>query len=237
LEGAVNQQRVFSPIHQPRRKKITGSHSCSKISSLRRPRHAPHEKSASKANEFVVGSKILEGTINCIIKQTSEKTDIGVIATVFNAYIADTGEKIGKCSLHLISGFSDCEDVAYQTGTVVGVIRIDSFARKRIRGVGTMLMQAAIEYGITQGAEGRIVLHAAGDALIFYRKLGMKLGFSDPQLEEAMSEEAARLASGQADPRDLLSNDARPMYLPKEAIDVWRAKIQAAPVLGHTPLS
>jgi hypothetical protein len=194
------------------------------------------KNSAGIRDGIFIGSRILMGLqpfvtpVNCAIKQSFEKTSIGVIATVFNAYISGTREKIGKCSFSLIPGDSYCTDAMYQE-KVISVIRLDSFARKKIQGVGTMLMQAAMEYGIAHGTEGRIALHADGKALVFYYKLGMRLGFSDSRLERSLHEEAMRSTIEHRDSVDLLNNDARPMYLPQEAMVLWQGIIRSNPVL------
>lgn len=195
------------------------------------------KKTHTKAIKMIIGRGMLErkdgsGNVLCDIKQTSKKSDIGVNATVFQAYLHETGEKVGECSFEIITKCPYCDDEDYSQNKNMGIIRIDSFARDQFRGIGTMLMQAVIEYGIANGTEGRVSLHSCGTALGFYQKLGMKLGIADADLEQKIREESLRAVFQRRDPVDLLINeDAALMILPKEALERWREIICHNPVL------
>lgn len=155
-------------------------------------------------------------------------------ATLFRAYLNQTGEKIGKCSFRIVSPFSaqDCEDTTYCTQPVTGIIRIDSFARKTIKGTGTVLMQAAMEDGIRRGTGGRIMLHAVGPALGFYYKLGMRPPHSRTDMEEIIQEELRRASKERCESADVLRGDALCMYLPPEGIQKWAKIIRINPILS-----
>jgi hypothetical protein len=113
---------------------------------------------------------------------------------------------------------------------VVAILNLDSFEREKYRGVGTLLMQAAIEYGIAHGAEGRVSLHLTGTALGFYKRLGMVNGANDVVFDRKIEEESEQAARDHREPKDLLDGDAMAMYLPREAISSWRRIIQEQPV-------
>jgi hypothetical protein len=92
-------------------------------------------------------------------------------------------------------------------------------------------MQASMERGIALGAEGRIALHSAGEALGFYYKLGMRSGYLDDALDRAIDVELQQAALEQRSPRTILEeDDAALMYLPQEAIAQWQCTIQERPV-------
>jgi GNAT superfamily N-acetyltransferase len=55
--------------------------------------------------------------------------------------------------------------------------------RPRFRGVGTVLMRAAVEMSVDLGFKGRIGLHSLPQAEPFYENLGMTAGGCDPDKE------------------------------------------------------
>jgi len=167
--------------------------------------------------------------VQCVIQKSMAVSDItdGPV-TVFTAYIPGEGKKLGQCTFSM-NQFAECPKSGYQSNTAVGILRLDSFLRETYRGVGTLLMQAAMEYGIRYGTGGRVALHSEGSALGFYYKLGMRSlskkfnAQIEKELEQAKRENRA--------PADITDNDAMLMYLPEEAMAVWTAKIRQSPVL------
>ena len=124
--------------------------------------------------------------------------------TVFEAHVPGTEDIVGSCTVEIMPGVSDCVDRDYRTKRVACVLNVESTKREEYRGVGTLLMRAAIEYGISQDTEGRLVVHSVGDAVGFYSKLGMQSGSKD---------------------------DAVLMYLPKKEIAIWKRVMMCKPVL------
>lgn len=124
--------------------------------------------------------------------------------TVFEAHVPGTEDIVGRCTVKIMLGISDCVDRDYQTKRVACVLNVESPKREEYQGVGSLLMRAAIEYGISQDTEGRIAVYSVGDALGFYSKLGMQSGSKD---------------------------DPVLMYLPKKEIAIWRRVMMRNPVL------
>jgi hypothetical protein len=113
----------------------------------------------------------------------------------------------------------------------MGICRIDSFLfdfssspnkRKdgRLPGMGSKLVQFAIEKSIQAGYEGRVSLISTNNSGPFYLKMGFRCTSITAQnrLEEACK-----------DP-NITFLDGEEMYLPEEAIATWKQKIAANPI-------
>lgn len=88
-------------------------------------------------------------------------------------------------------------------------VRIKVLASKyRGLGIGTKLVQMAIEIGLRNGCEGKLELTSAGDALGFWNRCG--------------------LISLEKDSDKTLI----PMFLPANKIEEWKRKIQDNPILS-----
>jgi hypothetical protein len=183
-------------------------------------------------NGVIVRKGFSYAPIGCSIQLGSEYSDVaGRNVTVFTAHVPGIREPVGRCSFEIIAGFPDCCDYENSTKDVVGVLNLDSWNRHEYRGVGTLLMQAAIEWSYIHGAEGRVGLHSTGEALGFYHKLGFQNGFRDTAMECKIENEIAQARAQQRAPKDLLDGDALLMYLPSHGIERWRQVILQKPVL------
>ncbi len=99
-------------------------------------------------------------------------------------------------------------------------------AKQCYRGIGSALMQAAMEYSYFRGCEGRILLDAAWSSHGFYYKLGMRTSSCDPDIDKAIEE---RIESGATD--DFGSHY---MYLQRAAREEWKTKILKEPIFQET---
>lgn len=195
------------------------------------------EKAIEQASESTVGSAAVtnvqsQAHLTCVIKKTSGYShEINQIVTVFNAYLVQTGERVGRCLFNILPFYRDCDDSSYHSRPVAAIIRIDSFARRAIKGVGTALMQAVIEEGMFMRTGGKIALHSGGAALGFYAKLGFQPGYTNPLIETAIQQELRQAFVEQREPKDLLNGDALSMILPATSIRRWAAIIDKSPVL------
>jgi len=98
---------------------------------------------------------------------------------------------------------------------------IYSQKNKIYRGVGTALMQLAMEKSHLKKCAGRIALFAEG-SILFYDKLGFVC---------QMAEKQGKLSRKRCgEPIPVRDN----MYLPQTAIEEWKKKIEAKPILYKT---
>jgi hypothetical protein len=170
--------------------------------------------------------------VACDVRYGRKYSDVvDRIVTAFTAHVPGVQNSIGECTLEIMPSSPDCLDHDYATKPVVGVLNIDSWNREVYRGVGTLLMQAAIEYGLAYGTQGRLSLHSAGEALGFYYKLGMRNGLLNPAFDAQIAGEIAQAALEHRPPKDILDGDALLMYLPSVAIEAWSRHIHKRPVL------
>ncbi|MES2122535.1 MAG: hypothetical protein V4492_07145 [Chlamydiota bacterium] len=165
----------------------------------------------------------------------------------FNAY-DESGQNIGSvdCDWYRtkengIYGSYDCPRVVrYDPNFKYGqdleqanhlvIQTIDSYARNFYRGVGTVLVQAAIEYGYSLGCEGRVQLEAVRNSHCFYYKLGMRTGWEE--IDEQIEKLAQTLKNREV-PKDFR---AQRMHMPQEGIKMWRERISANPIFQLTAL-
>lgn len=195
------------------------------------------KKNLARSSEWIIGTapltKIDTGTIlPCLITRTfGYSKEIDQIVTVFNVYLKQTGERLGRCRVNILRSYSDCDNKEYCSRPVAAIVRIDSFARKTIRGIGKTLMQTVMEAGMREGTQGRVALHSEGPALGFYYKLGMKPTYPNPTIENAIREELRRASEEHREPVDLLEGNALSMILPPAEIIKWAKIIRTNPVL------
>ncbi len=194
-------------------------------------RHCQMARAALIARALIARKNPPNALEVCEIHIGREHSDVvDRTVSVFKAYVPGIEQSVGKCSFEIIDGFSDCDDVTYASKKVVGVLNLDSSHRKIFRGIGTLLMKAAIEHGLVHGTEGRIALHSTGEALGFYYKLGMRNGHRDAEIDQRIKTEIDQAAKESREPKDILDGDALIMYLPPEAIATWKRSIQSNPV-------
>lgn len=93
----------------------------------------------------------------------------------------------------------------------------------RSRGLGSAMVQFAIEKSLAAGFEGRVGLRSEYGSGVFY----YKLGFVSPNPEYQKQIEAAARAGKQIDGHD--------MYLPEAAIAAWKGKIHKNPISVKKP--
>jgi hypothetical protein len=180
----------------------------------------------------VVRKGLYPASAVCTIKIGHEDSDDSDVPfTVFKAYVPEIKKSIGKCKFEILEDFPDCVSRDYCTKKVVFIRDLDSFNRQEYQGVGTLLLQATIEYGISQGTEGRVALYSISDAIGFYYKLGMRNGFRDVHVDRQIKAEIDQAARENRPPKNILEDEALLMYLSSKAIAVWKHTIQDRRVL------
>lgn len=201
--------------------------SCDGFFSEKLREHIQAEASRIKKtiSEVTIGSALIypqnekEAPVTMVIKKTIGSFDSWTLpATVFKAYHPETNALLGKCKFRIENGFPECIDKSYHNQPVVGILRLDSFARDSYRLIGTELMEAAQEYGITKLANRRIVLHSEASAMGFYYKLGMRSG------NEVFDQHVIK-GDISLDPEDAFF-----LYLPPSGIPQWESRV-VRPVL------
>jgi len=100
--------------------------------------------------------------------------------------------------------------------------------RPRNVGIGTCLIQRAIEESFKRGYEGRVGVSAFFNSHGFYYKLGFRS--QEPLINEAVVE-ALQRSKVIGKPSDTLCLGEVDMFLPREAIDQWKQKIMGAPIV------
>lgn len=109
------------------------------------------------------------------------------------------------------------------------VVRVDNFVPdQNIKGIGTALMQAAVEYSFFKGCNGRLQLDAVRTSHIFHYKFGMRTGNSE--VDNGIVELSARL-QGKKPRRDFGCHD---MHLPEAAQLLWKERIRKQPIFADT---
>lgn len=100
------------------------------------------------------------------------------------------------------------------------------------KGVGSALMQAAMEFSYKNGCEGNISLDAMGDSHEFYHKIGLR---AKKNTGERIIECGKKLLKNSGK-RGFYknSNDFYRMILPKDSIEAWRAYIRCYPIFSET---
>lgn len=113
-------------------------------------------------------------------------------------------------------------------------------AGRKYKGVGTALMQAAVEWGLAHGCEGRTSLLAINNSHGFYYKLGMRSHIDDTEEHDRVI--ADELTAAKAEKREpntaqklremqhARHAQAIDMYLPQEAIGQMKERIAKQPI-------
>ncbi|MBA3237282.1 MAG: GNAT family N-acetyltransferase [Parachlamydiaceae bacterium] len=96
------------------------------------------------------------------------------------------------------------------------------------KGIGTNLIQTAIEYGFRNNCEGRLQLDACWNSHGFYYKMGLRSHLRSNDQEIAMELENAQNENRKSNTEELGSVY---MYLPSAEIPNWSRKIKENPVL------
>lgn len=152
-------------------------------------------------------------------------TLVGAIAIEFfsiNEHGNYEGEKTRKISESSQLMRYGLDETAYKANKIF-VEDLFSSHRQHLHGVGTALMQAAIEYSYSKGCDGRILLEASPAAHVFYFKLGMRT--LDPALDALIEQEWNEPSK----PRELIY-----MYMPAAARLMWKERIKLNPIFSET---
>lgn len=99
------------------------------------------------------------------------------------------------------------------------------------KGVGSVLMQVAMEKAHLKNCEGRILLEACWNSHSFYYKLGFRSG--DKEKNQAIADEI-KDAKEKGRPINTTDLGSMMMYHPRAAIKEWMVKIAQAPLLNAT---
>lgn len=104
-----------------------------------------------------------------------------------------------------------------------------SIQKDKYQGVGTALYQVAIEHGRKHGCEGRLILDAAWNSHGFHYKLGSRSPYTEQNEKIAEELEKAKAEEREPNTKELGSVW---MYMPQEAIQTWKKKIEEHPILS-----
>lgn len=111
------------------------------------------------------------------------------------------------------------------------VEKLDSWQNKKYKGVGTALLQAAMEYGYAKRCAGRIDLDACWSSHVFYYKLGMRsIDEKNNKKIKAFDEKGRRLGKK----LNTKSLYAVYMHMPNEGIREWQERIRKNPIFSIT---
>jgi hypothetical protein len=110
--------------------------------------------------------------------------------------------------------------LSHGDGKSIRIQRIESMSECRL---GSVLVQFAIEKSIEAGFGGKVTLSSKEGSSLFYYKLGFVC--RDPAIQKKV--ERAYWNNGD-------SPDGFEMYLPDEAIETWKQKIDELPILAHS---
>ncbi len=117
---------------------------------------------------------------------------------------------------------------------------LNSEGNKNIKGVGSALFQVAIEYSFARKCEGRIQLTAVENSHGFHYLQGMRtMGRNTPEkcqkVDKTIYEELEKVKKAKENGEKLTANTEElydvEMYLPDEAIEIWKKKISENPIL------
>lgn len=101
------------------------------------------------------------------------------------------------------------------------------------KGIGTSLIQTAIEYGLRKKCEGRLQLIACWSSHCFHYKMGLRSRFKEDNQAITEKLEGAQQMVTKPDTHDL---GPIVMYLPSAEIPKWLKKIKENPILYKTKL-
>lgn len=154
------------------------------------------------------------------------KQDIhGIIS--FTAHTSLAGGSIGKM------------DVYCGNHPEMSIIVLNSTAKADFSGVGTALMQVAIETSLRNGYTNPLILQSLTGALAFYRKMGFMVERSGSRRASAVEEierridEAIHTAPKGTEPNTIRAADTLsvPVVLRPSALAQWRDHVAEYPVL------
>lgn len=100
---------------------------------------------------------------------------------------------------------------------------------KHYKGIGSALMQAAMEYGYSKNCKGRIFLDACWDSHGFYYKLGMRT--KSRETDKAIVQRLEQYAGKE---RPYIDFGSHMMHMPEEERASWKEKIIANPIFSQT---
>jgi len=130
-------------------------------------------------------------------------------------------------SLNPIKKGNEKENQYYKHTDAVGFICINTLdSNGEYRGVGTALMQVAIEYSFLKGCLGRIQLESIDDSCPFYYNQ-IKMSFIEDH--ESLQERIKNIHK-----RSSVNYGSHDMYLSEESIQEWKTKILFNPILQTT---
>jgi hypothetical protein len=164
--------------------------------------------------------------INAYLNGTDGRKELGKICiTHYRAH--QTGEYMSQ--YEKVLGHTP-DETHYRYGEEEKVHKIfvrllDSPQNKAYKGVGTALMQAAMEYGYSKKCEGRVDLEAAYSSHRFYFKLGMR------SYEETKNQAIAECIASDTKTNHLLNFL---MYMKAEGRAAWKQRIKEHPIFETT---
>ncbi|OGI01002.1 MAG: hypothetical protein A2Y25_07810 [Candidatus Melainabacteria bacterium GWF2_37_15] len=163
-----------------------------------------------KSNK-VGSSQILEIETNKLLPINFERTGSG--------FTAFTDKTVG-----CIADLSPRDDSLYLDG-------LASFHNRKYKGIGTKLIQLAVEESIRRGYEGRVKLESVYAALAFYYKCGFRpLGENADKLSQQLESiiAAAKKSGIKPDTKGLPSVE---MHIPDEQLIKIKEQIKKSPIM------
>lgn len=164
-------------------------------------------------------------------------------AALFEAYLPQDENRIGfitidwlrvengKCKSFICKAENDSSEYPGVEGKINRICILNMMAdREEYKGLGTALMQVAMEYGIEKGCEGRAQLDAVRDSHVFHYKMGFRsqLPTQNVKIEAKIKKyEGVNLKDI---PYEQL--ESMLMHLPEEGRLKWLAKIKESPILA-----
>jgi Acetyltransferase (GNAT) domain len=117
----------------------------------------------------------------------------------------------------------------YDAAGTIEICRIDNFSydfdySKKMRGIGSALVQFAIEKSIEMGYGGKVSVNSTNRSALFYHKLGF-VCVENPQMQKRILEAALSNEKGL---------DGGNMQLSEDSIVVWKKKISKNPILSKS---
>ena len=175
------------------------------------------------------------------LKSDGSACEIGIDREIlspdsFVFYATENGARVGHIKISIFA--RDKDGMLYsldkQTGDMKRVVHVDimySMAKTKLRGIGTALLQTAMEEGYNQGCEGRMDLTAAWSSHAFHYLQGFRSPWEEKNKQIA---EIVRQNQESGTIQDSSRLCGVPMYLPLASRTQWKKQIREHPVLDST---